>query len=106
MIEKCCKNCVLYEFDNSGYNYYEEYIGFEPCDNCEECSNFRAKEELVREDEKNKILNLLKDDIKSFEYAKGFYFENQDKCANYKRAKFQIDTMCDYINNLIKRLEK
>lgn len=70
-IKKICKNCDYYEYD-----VWE-------CEQCLSNSNkshpyFKPKEELIRADEKNKFIKLLKSDLENFEGLANEYMKNNN----------------------------
>lgn len=61
-IKKCCENCVHNDYINLyGIEYLccESFYGKE---DLSKCYDFAPKEEVVREDERNKMLKLFEDD--------------------------------------------
>lgn len=89
-IERKCENCEL------NTERFNDYGGNE--DICFCCnkrhSYFIPKEELVREDERNKILNLLKEDLRDYKTLREEYKDN-------KNLAIEDTAIIAYINDLI-----
>lgn len=66
MIEKCCENCAHYYILD--YLDNQKYCEFQDCEikkhMCSDC--FQPKEELVRQDERDKIITDLEYEIQNF----------------------------------------
>ena len=101
-IERKCENCEFFE-----QNIMEEKLGW--CSNKqsdvlrEETFNdwcFAAKEKLVRQDERNKIITLLKSDLENFDGL-------ADDCVERKdiHELLENNAVRKYIEETIKLLE-
>lgn len=91
-IKKTCKNCAI-----DGHCLEQEIR----TDKSNYCTNghFIPKEELVRQDERNKILDLLKEDLEDYRKAREEYKDN-------KNLSIELAGVFIYINTLISEIER